>query len=54
MWYDTRDEVCLGRDDTSPPPWREEGREHSPNSVQLYYLMCPDACVATAGYANTV
>ena len=43
-WYfhgndrcDTRDEVCLGRDDNSPPPGVE--REHSPNSVQLHCLM---------------
>ena len=35
IWYDTRVEVCLGRDDNSPPPCLEEGREHSPNSVQL-------------------
>ena len=37
---DARDEVCLGCDDNSPPPWSEEGREHSPNSVQLCNLMC--------------
>ena len=35
MWLDTRDEVCLGRDDTSPPPRWEEAGEHSPDSLQF-------------------
>ena len=43
IWYvvfDTRGEVCLGREDNSLLPCLEEGREHSPNSVQLDYLIC--------------
>ena len=39
VWLHTRDEVCLGRDDTSPPPWWEEAGEHSPDSVQLQCLI---------------
>ena len=40
MRCDTRYEIRLGRDDTSPPPSREEGREHSPYSVQFQHLTC--------------
>ena len=40
MWYavfDTRGEVCLGRNDNSTLPGRKERREHSFDSVQLDY-----------------
>ena len=36
----SRDEVCLGRDDASPPPWWEEAGERSPDSMQLFCFLC--------------
>ena len=52
MWYDTRDEVCLGRDDNSPPPWWDEERERNSNSATLLSVILT-AYVAITGYVDT-